>query len=205
MFSTDYSVYPATTTTPLTTTPFTSISTIPLTTNTININTDVKSLSLYSYNLTTKQMKNLTCKDGNMFKDIIEYKKNKVYKFVFEDNKEVKTICDDEDIFSLEFAFYLALAKKIYGKELTSIGLMKKAEELSYQKYYAKLVDKGMKLFKALKEDEEKKKEKEKLKKEQYKRLIEKKKKRDKRLEERGKENIINLITEAIKRSKEEN
>ena len=143
-------------------------------------------------------------KDGNAFKDVIEYKKEKVYGFEFEDGTKVKTIRDDDDVFSLPYAFYLALAKKIYGKELTFEGVLVKTKELSYSKYHAKLVEKGLKLFKKKQEEEAKKKQEEEEKKEQRKRYIEKKKKRDKKLEDQYEQDMINMIAKAIKKSKEE-
>lgn len=111
---------------------------------------------------------------------------------------------EEGDVFSLPYAFYLALAKKIYGKELTFEGVLAKAKELSYQKYYVKLVKKGLKLFEKKQEEEAKKKQEEEDKREQHKRYIEKKKKRDKKLQERYDEEFINLIAKAIKKGKEE-
>lgn len=146
----------------------------------------------------------INLKDNNEFKDVIEYKKEKVYGFQFYDGTKIKTIREEGDVFSLPYAFYLALAKKIYGKELTFEGVLAKAKELSYQKYYVKLVKKGLKLFEKKQEEEAKKKQEEEDKKEQHKRYIEKKKKRDKKLQERYDEEFINLIAKAIKKGKEE-
>lgn len=146
----------------------------------------------------------INTKDNNEFKDVIEYKKNKVYGFQFYDGTKIKTVREEGDVFSLPYAFYLALAKKIYGKELTFEGVLAKAKELSYQKYYVKLVKKGLKLFEKKQEEEAKKKQEEEDKKEQHKRYIEKKKKRDKKIQERYDEEFINLVAKAIKKGKEE-
>lgn len=146
----------------------------------------------------------INLKDSNEFKDVIEYKKDKVYGFEFYDGTKIKTIREEGDVFSLPYAFYLALAKKIYGKELTFEGVLVKAKELSYQKYYVKLVKKGLKLFEKKQEEEAKKEQEEKDKKEQHKRYIEKKKKRNQRIEERYTKEFIDAISQAIKKSKEE-
>lgn len=85
----------------------------------------------------------------------------KVMRFTFDDKTVIKTICDEEDDFDFEFAFFIALAKKMYGKEYTSRGIFTKACELEVQKKYIKIVKKGIKVFKAAekaKVDEEKKK-----------------------------------------------
>lgn len=140
-------------------------------------------------------------KDGNSFKDIIQYQKHKVYKFIFIDGTEVKTIRSDKDPFSLEYAFYLALAKKLYGKEYTFDGVLKKAEELPYLKRYNKIVKDGLKLFKKKQQEEEKKEKEEQLKKEQYQRLVEKKKKRDQKRKEQKRNDLIDAIAYGIKRS----
>ena len=164
---------------------------------------------LYNFNwsdfITTSSM-NLTSdslfiKDSNSFKDIIQYQKNKVYKFIFQDGTEIKTICSDNDTFSLEYAFYLALAKKLYGKEYTFDGVLKKVEELPYLKRYNKIVKDGLKFFKKKQQEEEKKEKEEQLKKEQYQRLVEKKKKRDQKRKEQKRNDLIDAIANGIKRS----
>ena len=55
------------------------------------------------------------------FKKIIERNPNRVYEFVFQDGTHIKTVCAEEDLewFSLPYAFYLALAKYLYGKDFT--------------------------------------------------------------------------------------
>lgn len=61
---------------------------------------------------TTGDISSLFIKDSNEFKTITEYVPNKVYGFTFYNGQEIKTVCDEEDEFNLEFAFYLAIAKK---------------------------------------------------------------------------------------------
>lgn len=159
---------------------------------------------LLQMNLTQKNIIssiNTTIKDNNEFKDVIEYKKNKVYGFEFYDGTKIKTIRDDKDVFSLPYAFYLALAKKIYGKELTFEGVLEKTKELSYSKYHVKLVEKGLKLFKKKQEEEAKKKQEELEKEEQHKRYVEKKKKRDQKRKEQKRNDLIDAIAYGIKRS----
>lgn len=146
----------------------------------------------------------VSTKDNNEFKDVIEYKKNKVYGFEFYDGTKVKTVLEEGDTFSLEYAFYLALAKKLFSKTHTFYGVLCKTADIQLEKYYINLVKKGMKLFKKKQEEQEKKELEELEKEEQHKRYIEKKKKRDKKLQERYDEEFINLIAKAIKKGKEE-
>lgn len=140
--------------------------------------------------------------EPDVFKKVIEYVPNKVYKFIFNDKTEVKTICDESDTFDLEYAFFLALAKKLYSNKLTFEGVLAKVQELQYSKYYCKLVKNGIKLFFKQKEEENKKQLEKEQKERQHKRLIEKKKKRDARRAEQAKENLIDTIQQAIARSK---
>ena len=86
--------------------------------------------------------------DSNEFKDIKECVPNMVYIFTFNDGTKVKTVCSKEDIFDLEYAFYLALVKKMTNyKFLTLEGIEYTASTLRCYKYYQKIVQKGMKLF----------------------------------------------------------
>lgn len=140
--------------------------------------------------------------EPDVFTKVIEYVPNKVYKFIFNDKTEIKTICDESDTFDLEYAFFLALAKKLYSNKLTFDGVIAKVQELQYSKYYCKLVKKGIKLFFKQKEEENKKQLEKEQKERQHKRLIEKKKRRDARRAEQAKENLIDTIQQAIARSK---
>jgi len=80
-----------------------------------------------------------TINDLNLYlnpiiKDIKILKKDMVVGFTFSDGTKIKTICSEGDSFSLEYACYLAYAKKYFGKVLTFEGVLAKATELSYQK-----------------------------------------------------------------------
>lgn len=120
-------------------------------------------------------------KDSNDFLDIKEHVPNKVYTFTFADKTKIKTICSDEDVFDLEYAFYLALSKKLFSKELTFEGILRMVDEIRCQKYYVNLVKKGIKLFNKMQEEERKKKEQEEIKARRHKKYIEKKKKQKER------------------------
>ena len=142
-------------------------------------------------------------KDSNEFKKVEELVPFKVYRFTFADNTVIKTICRNEDPFDLEYAFYLALAKKKCSKNYTFEGVLHKAEEFRYEKYYAKIVRKGMKLFRNQQLEEAKKEDEKRLKKKQRQRYIAKKKARDERRAAQAQDNLQKLITEAIKAAKE--
>ena len=132
--------------------------------------------------------------------DIIEYVPEKVYKIVFKDNTEIKTIKDSFDDFNPEYMFYLALAKKLYSKTYTFDGILLKTYQLMNQKEYIKIVKKGLKLFNTLQEEKKKKEEYDKMKKRQREKNIRKKK----AAKERKRQEQINIIAEAIRLSKEE-
>lgn len=148
--------------------------------------------------------KNYTLKDSEEFKEIIQIVPNKVYKFIFNDNTEIKTVCDkeDEEFFDLEYAFFLALAKKKFSKTHTLSGVMRMANELKDSKRYDKIVKKGLKLFKRQQKEKIKEKEEENRKKKQHKKYIQKKKDRDRRQAEKAKENLYNIIRAAIEDAK---
>lgn len=173
----------------------------PNTTTTIGIGTGTFSDCLFS---TTSKNLTFTIKDSEEFKKIIQIVPNKVYKFIFNDNTEIKTVCDkeDEEFFDLEYAFFLALSKKKFSKTHTLSGIMKMANELKDSKRYDKIVKKGLKLFKKQQEEKIKEKEEENKKKEQHKKYIQKKKDRDRRQAEKAKENLYNIIRNAIEDAK---
>lgn len=132
--------------------------------------------------------------------DIVEYVPEKVYKIVFKDKTEIKTIKDSFDEFNPEYMFYLALAKKLYSKTYTFDGILLKTYQLMNQKEYIKIVKKGLKLFNTLQEEKKKKEEYDKMKKRQREKNIRKKK----AAKERKRQEQINIIAEAIRLSKEE-
>lgn len=141
--------------------------------------------------------------DPDDFKKVIEYKPGKVYGFIFNNNKEIKTICDPSDTFDFDFAFYLAAAKLIWSKELTLEGVINKANELKTIKKWVKRVEKAKKQFYKEQQEEIKAKQKEEEEKERHKKYIEKKKNRDKKRALQAQENLKNIISEAIKENKE--
>ena len=133
-------------------------------------------------------------RDSNDFLDIKQHVPNKVYTFTFEDKTKIKTVCSDEDVFDLEYAFYLALSKKLFSKELTFEGILRMVEEIRCQKYYVNLVKKGIKLFNKNKEEERKKKEEQEIKARQHRKYIEKKKKQKERRLERQAEILAKAL-----------
>ena len=132
--------------------------------------------------------------------DIVEYVPEKVYKIIFKDKTEIKTIKDSLDEFNPEYMFYLALAKKLYSKTYTFDGVLAKAYQLMTQKEYIKIVKKGLKLLNILQEEKKKKEEYDEMKKRQREKNIRKKK----AAKERKRQEQINIIAEAIRLSKEE-
>ena len=136
------------------------------------------------------------------FTNIEEYVPYKVYEFTFGSGKKVKTVCDESDEFSLRKAFFIAIAKRKYQSTLTPEGIVKKAEEMMYEKSYIKIVEGGIKLFKLLKEKEEwekKEEEREKIKHDKY---IQKKIERKNKQKEKENDELRKVIAEAIKESK---
>ena len=196
------------------TTPITTVTSIP------NINTssvtmkqirESEGISFYNNNTTAALniikkdtinavIDNLVIKDVNDFKKIEELVPQKVYRFTFYDGTVIKTICAEGDYFDLEYAFYLALAKKLYSKTFTLPGILYKTQELIYTKYFRKLVKAGVKLFKKTQKEQEEKKKQEEIKKRQHEKYINKKIKQ----KERKKLEQKRLIAEAIRLSKEE-
>lgn len=146
-----------------------------------------------------KQEKNI------YFKDIKEYVPGKVYEFTIEGTTKTfkcKTICDDNDVFDLEMAFYLALMKYRYEKQLTPEGYFHYATLAKYEKADVKIVKNGLKLFKLLKEKEIYEKEQEELIKERHRKYVQKKKDRDRKRKEEANQGLYKIIREAIEDAK---
>lgn len=131
--------------------------------------------------------------------DIVEYVPQKVYKIVFKDKTEIKTIKNAYDDFNPEYMLYLAIAKKLYSKTHTFNGVLLKTYQLMNEKYYVKIVNKGLKLLNTLQEEKKKKEEYDEIKKRKREKNIRKKK----TAKERKRQDLINLIAEAIQLSKE--
>lgn len=133
---------------------------------------------------------------------IIERNPNKVYEFVFQEegkiNTHIKTICQDEDEFSLEYACFLAIAKYFYSQTLTFDGVIHKSYELMEQKSLIKIVKKAIKRFNSLKKLEQEEKEEE----ERIKQIKENKRRknnlRKKKAKEKKQEELYNTIKKAI-------
>lgn len=74
---------------------------------------------------------------------------NRVVEVIFDGDlwKKVKTVCDKNDIFSLERALYIAYAKRRYNDTHTSEGIEKKADEFKYEKFYVSKVKNALKVY----------------------------------------------------------
>ena len=74
---------------------------------------------------------------------------NRVVEVEFNDyySEKVKTVCNKDDVFSLERAIYIAMAKKRFGYIYTSDGIEKKADEFKYEKLYVSRVKNALKVY----------------------------------------------------------
>lgn len=74
---------------------------------------------------------------------------NRVVEVTFNDDfyTKVKTVCDKNDIFSLERALYIAYAKRRYHDMYTSEGIEKRADEFKYEKIYVSKVKNALKVY----------------------------------------------------------
>ena len=135
------------------------------------------------------------------FKKVKEIIPNKIYQFEFVDGYKTKTICDDSDTFSLEYAFFLALAKYLRHDIYTFEGILKQAEEFSYTKRHIKLVKKAIKIFKKEQQEELDRKAKELEQKSRNRRRNEYRRKKNLKAKEEYKQ----LLIEAIKEANEQN
>ena len=115
---------------------------------------------------------------------IEEYVPNKVYGFIFKDDTKIKTICQDEDTFDLEYAFRLALAKyrNHTTNKFTFEGILKETDRIRESKADMKNIEIGMKLFKYIQKCKEEEKQKAIQQKEQHKKYVAKKIARKERL-----------------------
>lgn len=128
---------------------------------------------------------------------------NKVIIVSFKDGKNEKVVCDKNDTFDLRRGLFIAIAKHLYKHTHTLEGIEHKATELSYEKTYVKIVESAIK-----KHDREEKEKAKVLALENERKLVEKRKKEKKmlKIKERAKKNneeAIELIAEAVKRSRE--
>ena len=134
------------------------------------------------------------------------FKENKVVGITFYDGTKIKTVCSDNDEFSLEYACYLALAKKLYSKEYTFEGVLCKVNELQQIKIVNKMVTKAIKQYYNEEKAKAEEKEKEKEEKEIKARRLEKKRKKKKNKQVKEIQEIINqLYDPMVKMAKEIN
>ena len=138
----------------------------------------------------------------------------KVMVVTFEDDRQEKLVCQDEDHFSIRRGCFIAIAKHLFKNAYTTEGIEHMATEMSYQIYYVKMVNKALKQYARKLIDESKKKIQEAEKEDVAKRKKAKreayKERRKARLEaERNKAlkaeraEMVDIIAEAIKKAKE--
>ena len=139
---------------------------------------------------------------------------DKVVEIEFYDGKE-KMVCHKDDTFDLRKCCFIAIAKHLYKKEYTQEGIEYMATQLTYQKKYAKIVDKALKDYKKREEEKEKKtreEEKERIirDRQSLRRWRQKQRRILRRNEERNqelkseREEMISMMAEAINRAKDE-
>lgn len=120
---------------------------------------------------------------------------NKVLRFTFKYGTQIKTICNDEDVFDFDFAIYLAYSKLINSDKFTKEGVEYKAHEMKYQKRWVKKIKEAKKLFKQQETERIKKKKEEKERAAIRKRQAEKKARKKKERKERE----LKALAEKIK------
>ena len=141
------------------------------------------------------------------FEKIEEVVPEKVLKVTF-NGRTCKLVCDSRDVFSLEKALYIAIAKRYWTDTCTCEGIEKKAEEIKLEKCYVNKVEKAKKLLAAMKDLEKENAEYEALlEARRQKRWERKQKQMDRRAEkkriqeEKEREEKIQILTEAILRA----
>lgn len=153
----------------------------------------------------------LTIEIPPLISDIEIIVPNKVMVVTISDNHQIcgfqpgkyKQVVKEPDEFSLEFGCALALAKSYYGKEYTLEGLEEKAHEFLIRKKYVKIINQAIKQYKQKIKDKEKTELEEKERKAIIERRKAKNKKRREKMKARKKQEEINTIAEAIRKSKE--
>jgi len=127
------------------------LTTTTITTNdtTYDVNTTygaiVKAIQKARKNSSDKNMKD------EIYPEIVKIEilvPNKVLRFTFKYGTQIKTICNDEDVFDFDFAIYLAYSKLLNSNTFTKEGIEYKAHEMKYQKRWVKKVKEAKKLFK---------------------------------------------------------
>lgn len=155
-------------------------------------------IGTFDPNIITTSKVTVTTKNETMkqkpYCRIEEIVPEKVYKFHFK-QIIIKTVCAEEDEFSLEYAYYLAEAKKLYKKTCTFEGVLKHAEQLQQLKEYNKHYREAIRLFKEEQKEKHKEEELKEIRKRQHEKYIAKKLKR----KEKQRQEQISIIREAIK------
>lgn len=126
---------------------------------------------------------------------------DKVVEIEFYDGKE-KMVCHNDDTFNLRKCCFIAIAKHLYKKEYTQEGVEYMATQLTYQKKYAKIVDKALKEYKRKEKEKEKKiREEEEEKIVQARQRLKRRKQKERRAQ-RHKEVLVDLIADSINEAK---
>lgn len=116
----------------------------------ISVGPDALQVSLPS--ITFKNANHITSKYySNIFIHLTKVEMlvpNKVMRFTFSDGTQIKTVCHDEDIFDLRYAFLLAFAKRYFKGLYTREGFEKYAHYMGLIKYWDKKAKEGIQLFK---------------------------------------------------------
>lgn len=120
---------------------------------------------------------------------------DKVLRFTFKYGTQIKTICNDEDVFDFDFAIYLAYSKLINSDKFTKEGIEHMAHEMTYQKKWVKKVKEAKKLFKQQETERIKQEKEEKERAAARKRQAEKKARKKKERKERE----LKALAEKIK------
>ena len=127
--------------------------------------TDSAAIAYYDYTINNPIRSNIYCtqqlpwdcqeiyycpylfRNLSLIKKVEMLKENKVMRFTFEDNTIIKIICNENDIFNFNYAFYLAYAKYLYKDELLPHGIEQKAKELMDIKLVNKLVKRAKRTY----------------------------------------------------------
>ena len=145
--------------------------------------------------LTTKDMKE------NIL-DINVIVPGKVVEITFCDMLKEKMVCHEDDTFDLRKCCFIAIAKHLYKKEYTQEGIEYMATQLTYQKKYAKIVDKVLKDYKRKEEEKADRIRKEEEEKIIHARQSLKRRKQKERRAQKHKEILVDLIADSINEAK---
>lgn len=119
----------------------------------------------------------------------------KVVEIIFLDGKKEKMVRHPDDLYDLRKCCFIGIAKHLYRDTYTQEGIEWMATQLSYQKRYAKIVDRALKRYHA---DIMKKQKDEKLEKEKQEIRIRQMKKREKQREKRRQRRHDAIVRDAL-------